>query len=52
MEDRYWKFKEKAQNGVVGHLDLPGGRSPKEEEEDFWGFVFNFVVFSYSFRLL
>jgi len=20
-------------NGVVGHMDLPGGRSPKEEEE-------------------
>jgi len=38
MEDGYGKLKEKAQqnekSGVSGHLDLPRGRLPEEEEED------------------
>ena len=35
MEDGYWKLKKRhnvEKIGVVGHLDLPGGRSPKKEE--------------------
>src|SRR6218665_1348603 len=34
---RYWKLKERhniEKNGIVGHLDLPGGRSPKEERRE------------------
>ena len=35
MENEYWKLKEIhniEKSGVVGYLDLPGGRPPKEEK--------------------
>ena len=40
MEDGYWKLKERyniKKSGVIGHLDLPGGRSPKEDQKGFEG---------------